>query len=468
MEKALVWLRRDLRLKDHAALSQATQRARSVALVFVFDSQILGRLGNPQDRRLTFIWESLNELRKQIQKKGSDLILIHGDPVREIPPLAEKLGVSAVFANRDYEPYARTRDQEVMDELRNSGRDLHLFKDHVLFEGPEILSGGGGPYRVFTPYLNAWKKQFRHKMLEEHPVSLSRLMPLWEIPRPNRELSLKDLGFHPQTLWLPPGERAAQKRLDDFMSRIDEYDTQRDIPGVEGTSGLSVHLRFGTCSVRQLFRKALEKRSKGRSTWLKELVWREFYQMILDRFPHVVHQSFKDEYRQLKWPGEPEHFQAWCEGRTGFPIIDAAMRHFAKTGWMHNRLRMIVASFLTKDLLVSWQEGEAFFAAHLLDFDLASNNGGWQWAASTGCDAQPYFRIFSPWLQSQRFDPQGDFIRRALPELQDVPSQALHKPEKWAAARPPTYPAPIVDHSLQREKALKLFSQSKQKASKGR
>ncbi len=452
---ALVWLRRDLRLEDHSALAHAEAEGLSTALAFVFDPNILKKLP-PEDRRLSFISESLSELNEQIQAKGSTLITRLGDPVHEIPKLAKALGVKTVLANRDYEPYAKERDEAVARALEKLGIGLQLFKDQVIFEGTELLSGSGTPYRVFTPYKNAWLAKLGAGDFEERGIKGPRLCRQKALAPLVQACDLKTLGFTPQKLWLNPGAKAAQAQLRAFRKRMPEYKNQRDLPSVDGTSALSVHLRFGTISIRACVREALAQKNQGASTWLSELIWRDFFQMVLDQFPQVGRgEAFRAEYDSMKWPGTAKHFEAWCRGETGYPLVDAAMRHFAETGWMHNRLRMVVASFLTKDLLVDWKKGEAFFAQHLLDFDLAANNGGWQWCASTGCDAQPYFRIFHPHSQSRRFDPEGKFIRKFVPELRHLSAKEIHEP-------PPTkgYPAPLVDHAKQRLLALALFKKA--------
>ncbi len=431
-KKALVWIRRDLRLQDHAPLTHAASLAKEVALVFVFDPQLLR--GVPKsDRRISFIQESLREIDTELRKKGSALIVRRGDPRLEIPRIAKEIGAELVCTGRDYEPYAKERDEKVAENLAKIGVEFQAVKDHVLFEGKEITTQTGGSFKVFTPYYRAWESALGPEQWEVRQARPKFLR------LPPKELDLPP----PVPLWLEPGEKAAQIRLKKFAQKIEDYKTQRDFPSVEGTSGLSVHLRFGTISTRACVRLALKAKDK---TWLKELVWREFYQMILDQNPHVVGHAFRPEYDNIRWPGKPAHFEAWCQGRTGFPIVDAAMRHFNDTGWMHNRLRMIVASFLVKDLLIDWRQGEAYFAKNLLDFDLASNNGGWQWCASTGCDAQPYFRIFNPESQAKKFDPQSTFIREHLPEVGEA-----------------KYPKPIVDHGVQRIKAIQLFKDAKAK-----
>lgn len=453
--RALVWIRRDIRLQDHTPLAHASSLAKEMAVVFVFDPNILDKLKDKDDKRLTFLHKSLDELDEQLRKKGSRLILRYGDPIKEIPLVAKSLGVSHVCTGKDYEPYAKTRDASIQEILKKSGIQFHLLKDQVIFQEREILTKDGNPFRVFTPYKNAWLQKLETKDFEERSPLHQNFTPSSEIANLAKELSLKTLGFVESSLWLKPGSSGAKDRLRDFSPHMKDYGENRNFPTIaHGTSGLSVHLRFGTISIRACVRAAKVSKSKGHEGWLNELIWRDFYHMILDQFPHVVEKPFKLEYEKLKWPGKESHFQAWCRGETGFPIIDAAMRHFNDTGWMHNRLRMVVASFLTKDLLIDWRWGESYFAQKLLDFDLAANNGGWQWSASTGCDAQPYFRIFNPYSQSETYDPKGDFIRSQVEELKKVVGKSVHCPEPLLA---PGYPRPIVDHKEQREKALALF-----------
>ncbi len=456
--RALVWLRRDLRLNDHTPLAHATSLAAEVALVFVFDPNILDRLEDKDDKRLTFLQESLHELDGELKKRGSRLIVKYGDPKKEIPLLAKRLKVSHVCTGKDYEPYAKERDAHVAKSLTKEGIAFHLLKDQVIFQEREVLNKEGNPFRVFTPYKNAWLNLLNVRDYEERKPLHQKFVKEANLGKEVKEFSLKDMGFRASELWLDPGEKAAHARLKDFLPRMKNYSEQRNFPmAVGGTSGLSVHLRFGTISIRTCVRAALNQKNKGHETWLSELIWRDFYFMILDQFPHVVGHSFKKEYESIRWPGKPAHFEAWCRGETGFPIVDAAMRHFNETGWMHNRLRMVVASFLTKDLLMDWRLGEAYFARKLLDFDLSANNGGWQWSASTGCDAQPYFRIFNPYSQSETYDPKGEFIRSQIPELAKIVGKSIHSPEPVLA---PGYPRPIVDHKEQREKALRLFKKA--------
>ncbi|WP_028449061.1 cryptochrome/photolyase family protein [Chitinibacter tainanensis] len=466
---ALVWLRRDLRLFDHAALAAALQEADQVAVAFVFDTTILQDLPRA-DRRVEFIWETLKELKTELRKHGSDLLIRHGDPRHEIPALARELGAGSVHCARDYEPTAITRDEYVASTLKQHGIALHTHKDQVIFEQDQILTQSGGMYSVFTPYKRAWLARLQPADLVSHSSQslLHKLMPLPAQYFP----ILKELGFEKTNLSelrMPLGISGGETLFADFQQRIADYQQARDFPAVKGVSYLSVHLRFGTVSIRELARFAQQHGGSGAETWLSELIWREFYQQLLWHRPDVVAHAFKPEYDQLPFPNREDWFAAWCEGQTGYPIVDAAMRQLNQTGYMHNRLRMIAASFLVKDLLIDWRWGERYFATHLLDFDLAANNGGWQWAASTGCDAQPYFRIFNPVSQSEKFDPQGKFIRRYCPELAHLPDAQLHAPWQPAKGRGAQtnlfgrqdYPAPIVDHAVQREAALALFKGAK-------
>jgi deoxyribodipyrimidine photo-lyase len=462
---ALCWIRRDLRLHDHAALSAATAGHESVAVVFVFDRNILDPLEDRTDRRVSFIHRSLTELDAKLRAARSQLIVRHGDPVQEIPQLAQSLGVRAVFTARDYEPYAVARDLAVRKNLGSQRIAFETVVDSVVIEPGLVLSQSGTPFRVYSPYARAWRKALAPEHTALHEPDLARLAPAAALADQTVDWSMDALGFAPSDLWLEPGEDAAHARLDAFRPRIPAYAESRDFPAKPGTSGLSVHLRFGTISIRELVRRAMEAREAG-DKWLAELIWRDFYQDLLWHHPHVVRETFQPQFNELVWPGHEAHWQAWCEGKTGFPIIDAAMRCLNATGWMHNRLRMIVASFLTKDLLIDYRRGEAYFAAKLLDFELASNNGGWQWAASTGADAQPYFRIFNPVLQSERFDPVGEFIRTWCPELAGLSGKAVHWPSGASAMELETasvtlgeqYPKPIVNHALQKDRAVALLA----------
>lgn len=454
-KRALVWLRRDLRLEDQVALAHASQEAEEVALAFVFDTQIIGKLKDKDDRRISFIFDSLSELNEELEKKGSSLILLHGDPTKEIPALAKALNVNLVCTNKDYEPYAKNRDESVAKSLLKLDIDFKSFKDHVIFEGLEVKNGSGAFFKVFTPYKNAWLKQLKNSDYESRDLAKTTFLDAKIAKKHSKPHTIETFGFQHNPCIIPAGSKSAKKLFKKFEDKISEYKKNRDFPSIDGTSYLSMHLRFGTLSIRECVRKAHAIKGVGAETWLSELIWRDFYHMILDQNPHVVDHAFKPEYDSLKWPGKESHFKAWCEGKTGYPIIDAAMRYFNETGWMHNRLRMVVASFLVKDLLIDWKKGEEYFARYLLDFDLAANNGGWQWCASTGCDAQPYFRIFNPHSQSERFDPKGEFIKAHIPELKSYKGD-IHKPETGGLFGA-KYPEPIVDHSEQRDRALALY-----------
>ena len=465
---ALVWFRRDLRLIDHTALHHALLEHERVFCVFVFDATLLADLPR-RDRRVEFIWHAVCELDRLLRERGGALIVVQGDPLTEIPALAQRLGVAAVYANRDYEPQAVARDTAVSEALAQAEIAFADFKDQVIFEKSEVMTQGGTPFSVFTPYKNAWLRRLLPGDLRVLESDFGRLArPPFEAALPE----LAALGFEKTNLCelkFPLGSSGAAALFEDFQARIDDYKEARDFPAVKGVSYLSTHLRFGTISIRQLAAFAYAHGGRGAETWLSELIWREFYMMILWHRPDVVEHCFKPEYDVLAWDDDETLFAAWCEGRTGYPIVDAAMRQINQSGYMHNRLRMIVASFLTKDLGISWRRGEAYFALHLNDYELASNNGGWQWAASTGCDAQPYFRIFNPVMQSEKFDPDGKFIRRYVPELGKVPNKFIHAPWTMKAAAAEAcgfvldrdYPAPVVNHALARERTLARFKAAK-------
>ena len=470
-EAALMWFRRDLRVADNAALYAALKAARRVFCVFVYDTGILDRLPSRADRRVEFIVESAAELHRGLSALGGGLVMLHGSAQQEIPRLARELGVQAVYANHDYEPAAVARDAAVAKALAASGIGFMTRKDQVIFEKDEVLTQGGAPYSVFTPYKNAWLKKLEPFFLKAYPVEAyaSRLARTAETREP---LTLSAIGFQEtklRELGIAGGSAAAQKLLADFLPRMARYRETRDFPARKGPSYLSVHLRFGTISIRELARMAWQAvrdgGGEGAATWLSELVWRDFYFMILHHHPHVVSGAFRPAYDAIRWPNDEDLFAAWREGRTGYPIVDAAMRQINRTGYMHNRLRMIAASFLVKDLLVDWRMGEKYFADQLNDFDLAANNGGWQWAASTGCDAQPYFRIFNPVTQSEKFDADGAFIRKYLPELARCETRHIHAPWTMTPAQQQAagviigrdYPAPVVEHAAARVRALELF-----------
>ena len=488
----LVWFRRDLRVADNAALSHALINCTKVHCVFVFDTTILENLPKA-DRRVAFIRESLvdldAQLRQEAQKAGISpkiasqvgLIVLHGNPHKEIPHLAKSLEAQVVFANHDDEPTAQSRDAQVRGALANAGIALNTYKDHVVFERQEVLTLAGNPYTVFTPYKNAWLKKLQAQDLAAHPVqehaaALTPRPPKLCLPVP----TLSAIGFEEidlKALHYQTGISGAQALLQDFLHRIDRYEETRNFPAVKGPSYLSVHLRFGTVSVRQLALEAWRrhKSSAGASVWLAELIWRDFYAQILANFPHVAERSFKAEYDAIQWDHGAHGkalFAAWCEGRTGYPLVDAAMAQINQTGYMHNRLRMVVASFLTKDLGVDWRWGEKYFAQHLIDFDLSANNGGWQWASSSGCDAQPYFRIFNPVTQSEKFDPQGKFIKRYLPQLAGLSAADIHAPweakplvlEAAGLVLGKDYPLPVVNHAEARETTLARYAVVKKSA----
>ena len=466
--RSLHWFRRDLREEDNAGLYYALASSDQVHCVFVFDTAILGALPARSDRRVEFILGSVGSLRETLRRRGGDLIVLHGDARREVARLATRLEVDAVFANGDYEPAALARDDAVRAELESQGRRFHLAKDHAIFEKDEVLSRAGTPFSVFTPYLRAWRAKLEERFyVKAYPVEryanrLAREQPPTGMP------TLETLGFEKtnlDALGIVPGTPGARALLDDFTSRIAAYGEARDFPAVKGVSYLGVHNRFGTIGVRELARLALSLEGDGPATWLSELAWRDFFFQVLWHYPDVEKRSFHPGFDAIEWEGGDRELSAWSEARTGYPIVDAAMRQLDSTGYMHNRLRMVAASFLVKDLLVDWRRGERVFAERLNDYDLAANNGNWQWAASTGCDAQPWFRIFNPVTQSQRFDPGGRFIRRYVPELARVPLEFVHEPWKMPAAVQrefgcmigKDYPAPIVDHAMQRVKALALY-----------
>jgi deoxyribodipyrimidine photo-lyase len=464
-DSALVWFRRDLRDFDHAAFAHALRSHVRVYCVFVFDTDILTPLlqrGLVADRRVEFILCAVQELDAALHAKGGGLIVRHGRAPDIIPALANELQVDTVCTNRDYEPQALARDATVASRLKEGGRKFLHFKDQVVFEFDEVLTKTGTAFSVFTPYARAWRGRLTPGDLAERDCTAKPgqlAFPTAVSPTPTFP-TLAELGFAATDLRLPTGMKGGAHLFEDFLTRIDRYHEQRDFPASKGPSYLSPHLRFGTVSIRQLaaaaHSRSLQPDGRGAEVWLNELIWREFYQMILWQRPDVVEHAFKLACDTLVWDENPERFAAWQTGHTGYPLVDAAQRQLLQCGWMHNRLRMVTASFLTKDLGIDWRLGERHFADWLLDYDLAANNGGWQWAASTGCDAQPWFRIFNPVTQSERFDPQGKFIRRYVPELADVPDKFIHSP--WKMAAPPAdYPPPVVDHARARERTLARF-----------
>ncbi|KJK25713.1 deoxyribodipyrimidine photolyase [Burkholderiaceae bacterium 16] len=488
-ERGLAWFRRDLRADDHAALHYALKHCRQVWCVFVFDREILDPLlarGLAADRRVAFILASLAPLDAALRAAGGGLIVLHDHARKAVPALAAELGAEAVFVNHDYEPAAQARDAEVRQTLADQSCAFFSFKDQVIFERDEILTGQGKPFSVFTPYKNAWLKALLPFDLKPYPVG-PYLKALAPVPAPYVRLlpALASLGFAPSNLAeiaMPAGSPGAHALFDEFCCRMGDYARRRDFPALRGPSYLSVHLRFGTLSIRTLARAAHAAmlrggaESVGAATWLSELIWRDFYFMILHHHPRVAGgHAFHAGYDTIRWLGGEtgeRYFQAWCDARTGYPLVDAAMLQIRQSGYMHNRLRMVAASFLVKDLGVDWRRGEQYFADQLNDFDFSANNGGWQWAASTGCDAQPYFRIFNPTTQSEKFDPQGRFIRKYLPQLARLPDKYIHAP--WTASEDVLlaagvrlgehYPRPIVQHDVARKETLARYAVVKEKA----
>jgi deoxyribodipyrimidine photo-lyase len=424
----LCWFRRDLRLEDNTALYHALRSGYPVLPVFVFDKNILDDLEDKSDKRVLFIHQALERMQQQLISLGSSLDIRLGAPIDVYKKLVKEYSIEAIYTNHDYEPYALERDTAIAAFLKTQGIDFHSYKDQVIFEKEEIVKDDGSPYTVFTPYSRKWKAKLNAFYLKSYPTKKYYEALLQLAPKPVP--ILKEIGFEETGFSFPDNE------LDTEL--VKKYSENRDIPSIRGTSRLGIHLRFGTISIRALARKA----QKLNETYLNELIWRDFYHMILWNFPRVGKGlAFKAEYDRIRWRNKEEEFAAWCEGRTGYPIVDAGMRELNETGFMHNRVRMVVASFLTKHLLIDWRWGEAYFAKKLLDYDLAANNGGWQWAAGSGCDAAPYFRIFNPYLQTKKFDSQGKYIHQWVPELNEL-----------------SYPQPIVDHELARKRCLETYT----------
>ena len=429
MEKiTLFWFRRDLRLKDNTGLFQSLLREKNVLPLFIFDRIILDKLDEKSDPRVEFIHSQVSELKAQLEQKGSSLLVRYGKPQEVFSDLLKEFDLQSVYTNRDYEPYAKERDSLVKRLLDEQGVRFLTFKDQVIFESAEILNGSGEFYKVFTPFSKIWLAKFSQAEVLEFPSpdwgNLFRSPPLPAV-------SLQEIGFERSVIRIPPNI------MDEQL--IGSYDQVRNFPATKGTTRLGIHLRFGTISIRRLAKAA----AMLNATFLKELIWREFYMMILDLNPRVVDQAFKPSYDRIVWRNDINEFEAWCTGMTGYPLVDAGMRELNQTGFMHNRVRMVVASFLSKHLLIDWRWGEAYFAAKLLDYDLASNNGGWQWAAGTGTDAQPYFRIFNPEAQMLKFDRDLKYIKRWIPELETK-----------------KYPKPIVAHKFARARALDTYKKA--------
>jgi len=466
LPQSIVWLRRDLRLHDHAALHHALQVKGAVQPVFIFDTDILAQFPNKHDRRLSFIVRTLCAMDEELRKRGGELLVLHGSPRDIIPKLVDALGSTHVIAAEDYEPAAIERDVFVAGELEGK---IRFVKDQVIFAPNEILLESGAPYKVFTPYANSWRSRLTPVSPAPYEIkdhgryasaeAVSKALHGTGFKRIDLSIgaakALHAVGYMlvEEELW-PVDE--AQDRLASFIkSKAQHYPEKRDFMAVDGTSKLSPYLRFGLVSVRECVQGALNA-SAGK--WLAELIWREFYAATLFHCPESATTEWNPKYRgRLHWSDNENHFEAWVEGKTGYPLVDAAMRQLVEEGWMHNRARMVVASFLTKHLRISWRKGEAHFGQYLMDYDLASNVGGWQWAASTGTDPQPYFRVFNPTLQSEKFDPAGTYIRRYVPELSDAADDVIHAP--WKHPLLVKYYPPVVDHAEAREQAIAMFKQ---------
>ncbi|MDB4347569.1 DNA photolyase family protein [Bacteroidia bacterium] len=424
------WFRRDLRLKDNAGLFHALKGTTPVLPIFIFDKNILDKLEDKNDQRVQFIHKTIQVLKQEISNMGSDLRVFYTTPAEAFQILFNEYNLQEVITNKDYEPYAMVRDNEIRNLCKEKQISFKGCKDQVIFEENEIVKKDGKPYTVFTPYSKQWLMKFNDTAHSEPFPSEENLNNFFHINISSKMPSLSDMGFEENDSDYPP--------INVSQKIIESYHATRDFPALEGTSKLGIHFRFGTISIRDKVRKA----SKLNPTFLNELIWRDFYKMILFQFPHVTEGAFKPQYNQIEWSNNEKHFNAWCNGVTGYPIVDAGMRELNNTGYMHNRVRMIVASFLCKHLLIDWKWGEAYFAKKLLDFDLSANNGGWQWAAGSGCDAAPYFRIFNPYLQTERFDKERVYIKKWVPELGT--SQ---------------YPEAIVEHKFARERALTTYKQ---------
>lgn len=423
---SVFWFRRDLRLDDNAGLYHALKSGNPVLPIFIFDTNILNDLEDKKDKRVAFIYDTLKELNSELEKLGSSLYILHTTPHEAYKQLSTDYELEAVYTNTDYEPYANERDKDIADYLLSNDIRFFKYKDQVIFQKDEVLKDDGSPYTVYTPYSKKWKQKLNDFYLKPYPTE--KYFDNFLKTEPLAFPSIQDIGFEHIDYDIVDPE------LDKDIAK--DYKNTRDIPSIRGTTRLSIHLRFGTISIRKLTSESMSVSEK----LLNELIWREFYQMILWHFPHVVSESFKKEYDNIQWRNNEQEFEQWCKGETGYPIVDAGMRELNETGYMHNRVRMIVASFLTKDLLIDWRWGETYFAKKLLDYDLASNNGGWQWAAGSGCDAAPYFRVFNPYLQTKKFDPELKYVRKWVPEFEEF-----------------TYTKPIVDHDEARKRCLYVY-----------
>ena len=463
--RGLHWFRNDLRLRDNTSLNALIAQVDEWLPVFVIDRGLLQgpRAGAPRTR---FLLDCLARLGRDLERRGIPMLVLEGRAEDVLPRLMHKVGAQILSFNEDTTPYARRRDDDVVRAVERAGGRVLSRSDRVVFDSSEIRTRGGTAYSVYSPYRRAWWKRWREE--PRVPSGPGRLAP--PIPRfkAGRIPDARRFGLVDIECDLPTGgETAARRRLSKFLeSAAGRYHLDRDRPAVDGTARLSPYLRFGAISVRECFAQALgvvasrPRLRAGVGKWLDELVWREFYSAILAEHPRVLTESYRSEYRSLAWSEDPAGFDAWCEGRTGYPFVDAGMRQLRKTGWMHNRVRMVVASFLTKDLLIDWRKGERYFFERLVDGDPASNNGGWQWAASTGTDPQPYFRIFNPVLQGKRWDPDGRYVRRWIPELRGVPDAIVHSP--WLGDLPYDYPAPIVDHAVRHGMSFDLFQEARE------
>ncbi len=423
---AIFWHRRDLRLNDNAGLYHALKSGLPVLPIFIFDVDILSKLDNKADARVSFIHKYVAQIKQQLQQLGSDIKVFYGKPLEIFNELLQSYSIAAVYTNHDYEPYAKQRDGEIENLLNIKNIDFKHYKDHCIFEYNEVLKDDGKPYTVFTPYSKKWRIKLNDFYLKSYPNHkyFSRFFNCKPQPMP----SLASIGFEPTSISFP--------QIETTQKVISEYANKRDFPAMDATSRLGIHFRFGTISIREKARKALALSN----TWINELIWRDFYMQILANFPHVAQGAFRPEYNTIAWRNNESEFEAWCNGKTGYPIVDAGMRQLNATGYMHNRVRMIVASFLTKHLLIDWRWGEAYFAKKLLDFDLSANNGGWQWAAGCGTDAAPYFRVFNPALQTDKFDKENKYIKQWVPEFGTM-----------------AYLKPIVLHDMARKRCLEVY-----------
>jgi len=424
---SVFWFRRDLRLDDNAGLYHALKGENPVLPVFIFDKDILDKLEDKDDARVTFIHQTIISLQNELEKLGSTLTILHDKPAEAWQRLLSRHKITAVYANHDYEPDAKARDESIGGLLGKHGIPFKTYKDQVVFEKDEVVKDDGSPYLVYTPYNRRWYQKLAPFYLEAYPGH--KYLKNFLRAQPGSIPSLKDIGFAKSDREFPPIH---------FKEFITKYPETRDFPAIKGTTHIGIHLRFGTVSIRELARTANEFEEK---TWLNELIWREFYTMILHHFPKTATQAFKPEYDRIKWVNDEKQFEAWCKGQTGFPLVDAGMRELNATGYMHNRVRMVTASFLSKDLLIDWRWGERYFARQLLDYEMASNVGGWQWSAGCGTDAAPYFRIFNPDAQLKKFDPNLEYIKKWVPEYTDFTK----------------YPRPIIDHAFARGRCLKVF-----------